>query len=280
MLRCNPRLKNAQLPLGNPDLGTGLSIAFSAMLREIPLPSAEVLMARVMSAAATQAAAAEKQLLQQLKSLEDDWVVLRGPLIEAGDASIRAEFVLLNDRLGIVVAGAAPDRDGGIAKTADALAHMLEGRGVLRRVRGHVPIVALRLDGPLMRDPDPVLRRAFEVEAPLSAEPGWSRRVATLLAPEASPATQVTRGNLELRAERDEAWRVAREPPAFAAAHVDARVAPEDHVPAETVGKGGATLWAGMAIAFVLLGGVLAGMAALNYGGTAKAPVTTAVTPR
>jgi hypothetical protein len=234
-------------------------------------------MARVMSAATTQAAAAEKQLLQQLKSLDDDWLVLRGPLIEAGDASIRAEFVLLNDRLGIVVAGAAPD--GAVAKTADALAQMLEERGLVRRFHGHVPIVALRLDGPLMRDPEPVLRRAFEVEARLSAEPGWSRRVATLLAPDASP-TQVTRGSLELRAERDEAWRVAREPPALAAAHVDASVAPEDHVPAETVGKGGATLWAGMAIALVLLGGVLAGMAALNYGGTHKAPVATAGAPR
>jgi hypothetical protein len=236
-------------------------------------------MARVMSAAATQAAATEKQLLQQLKSLDDDWIVLRGPLIETGDASIRAEFVLLNDRLGIVVAGAAPDGDGAVAKTADALALMLEERGLVRRFHGHVPIVALRLDGPLMRDPEPVLRRAFEVEARLSAEPGWSRRVATLLAPEASP-TQATRGSLELRAERDEAWRVAREPPAFAAAHIDARVAPEDHAPAETVGKGGATLWAGMAIALVLLGGVLAGMAALNYGGVAKAPVATAVAPR
>jgi hypothetical protein len=46
------------------------------------------------------------------------------------------------------------------------------------------------------------------------------------------------------------------------------------------VGKGGATLWAGMAIALVLLGSVLAGMAALNYGGVAKAPVATAVAPR
>ena len=54
----------------------------------------------------------------------------------------------------------------------------------------------------------------------------------------------------------------------------------DPHVPAETVGKGGATLWAGMALALVLLGGVLAGMAALNYGGAAKAPVATAVAPR
>src|SRR5688500_16023594 len=53
MLRRNPRLKNAQLLPGNPDLGAGLSIAFSAMLREIRLSSAEVPMARVMSAAAT-----------------------------------------------------------------------------------------------------------------------------------------------------------------------------------------------------------------------------------
>jgi hypothetical protein len=35
MLRRNPRLKNAQLPLGNPDPRAGLSIAFSALLSEI-----------------------------------------------------------------------------------------------------------------------------------------------------------------------------------------------------------------------------------------------------
>jgi hypothetical protein len=86
---------------------------------------------------------------------------------------------------------------------------------------------------------------------------------------------RVARGSLELRAERADAWRVARESEAKPAAtsSVGARVIPEDHV-RETVRSGGASLWAGMAVALVVVGGVLVGMAALNHGGNEARPPT------
>jgi hypothetical protein len=230
-------------------------------------------MARVMSTAA-HAGEAERALLQRLKALDDDWIVLQGALIEADDAFARAPFVLLNDRLGIIVAAPRTGDAASLAALSASLRHMLQERGIARRLGGALPIVALPLEPALLRDADTVLRRAFDAEPRLAAEPGWSRRVAGLLTP-MPEQPRVARGSLELRAERADAWRVARESEAKPAAtsSVGARVIPEDHV-RETVRSGGASLWAGMAVALVVVGGVLVGMAALNHGGNEARPPT------
>ena len=221
-------------------------------------------MARVLSLAGNGIAEAERVLLARFKALDDDWIVLEGVTIETAEESGRVDFVLLNDRLGIVVAAAlAPGEEASVEEGALALRAMLDQRGVSRGFGGAVPIVGLALDPAGLRDPETVLRRAFDPEPPLTAERGWSRRVAALLAPETKAPTR--RGSLELRAESEDSWRVAREQRP-AATRIEARVTPEEHVPAETVPKSGATLWAGMAVAVVVMGGVLAGMAALNHG--------------
>jgi hypothetical protein len=208
-------------------------------------------------------------LLERLRTdLGDDWTVLEGPAVAAlGGAAALA----LHERHGIAVLAS-----GRASGAALELRHALGERGVLRGLGGYLPIVALALDPDRARDPQALLRRAFLEEPPIGAASGWTRRVAELFAA-AEPAPRVVRHETPaLHADRDDAWRVVREQRA-PAAPVGVDVTPEEHVvPAETVGRGGAPLWAGMALAICIVSGLLVGMAVLSHGnGPGQSPAAT-----
>jgi hypothetical protein len=215
-------------------------------------------------------------LIERLRNgLGEDWTVLDGPEIEGIGA---VDALVLHERHGAAVVTAL---DGGVhavpAEAAAAFRHMLDSHGITRAFGGYLPIVGLAIDPERARDPAGALRRAFLAEPPLGVRAGWTKRIAALF--EATPAAPARPGAgepLSLHADREDAWRVLREPKG-AVPPTGVAVTPEEHVvPAETVREGGALLWTGMAFAIVILAAVLGGMAVLSYGnGPASTPGTT-----
>lgn len=216
-------------------------------------------------------------LIERLRDgLGDDWVVLDGPHVE-GFGPVDA--IVLHERQGVAVVTAFRPGGDAPAEAAAEFRHMLDSHGIRRALGGFLPIVGLAIDPERARDPAGALRSAFLAEPPIGVRTGWTHRIAALF--EAMPPVQTQHGAaapLQLHADREDAWRVSRES-IGAAAPVGVAMTPEEHVvPAETVREGGALLWTGMAVAIVVLGAVLVGMAMLSYGnGPGSLPVASQV---
>jgi hypothetical protein len=207
-------------------------------------------------------------LIERLRDgLGEDWTVLDGPHVEGFGP---VDGIVLHERQGAAVVLAFQPGSSAPADAAAEFRHMLDSHGISRALGGHLPIVGLALDPQRMSDPAGALRRAFLAEPAIGVRTGWTQRIAALFeATPAPPAPAMRRSaaeSLELRADREDAWRVLREPKGAPALAGLAMTSGDHVVPAETVREGGAVLWAGMALAVVLLGAVLAGMAMLSYG--------------
>jgi hypothetical protein len=219
-------------------------------------------------------------LIERLRDgLGEDWTVLDGPYVEGFGP---VDGIALHERQGAAVVLAFQPGSSAPADAAAEFRHMLDSHGISRALGGHLPVVGLALDPERMRDPAGALRRAFLAEPAIGVRIGWTQRIAALFEATTAPPAPAMRRSVaeppELRADRDDAWRVHREaksapPPAGLV------MASGEHVaPAGTVREGGAVLWVGMALAVVLLGAVLAGMAVLSYGnGPASSTAATQV---
>jgi hypothetical protein len=216
-------------------------------------------------------------LIERLRNgLAEDWIVLDGPHIE-GFGPVDA--IVLHERQGAAVVTAFQPGAHAPAEAAGEFRRMLESHGISRALGGHLPIVGLAIDPERARDPAAALRSAFLAEPPIGVRAGWTTRIAALFeATLVEPAQPRAAEPMALHADREDAWRVSREAKGTAAP-IGVAVTPEEHVvPAETVREGGTLLWTGMALAIVVLGAVLAGMAALSYGnGPGRTPTTAQV---
>lgn len=199
--------------------------------------------------------------------LGEDWIVLDGPHVEGFGP---VDGIVLHERQGAAVVLAFQPGSSAPADAAAEFRHMLDSHGISRALGGHLPIVGLALDPERMSDPAGALRRAFLAEPAIGVRAGWTQRIAALFeaAPAVPPAAvrRPAAEPLELRADREDAWRVLREAKSTMPPVGIVMTSGENVVPAETVREGGAVLWAGMALAIILLGAVLAGMAMLSYG--------------
>jgi hypothetical protein len=228
-------------------------------------------------------ATAERQLFDRLvRDLDPGWQIIHGCEVRAGSEVISIAFVLLHRDYGIALFGIAePGEANDPDRALAAMRAMLEEIGFTRRYRGHVALVARTILPAAVSDLAALLSACFAA-APASAigDPTW----VDWLLPRLVVASEATPGvppigaaaELGLRAPtQDEAWRIsaADRPSARAEPRDDepgtavprVRVAPE-RIPVSRVAQIRSPLWAGMALAVLVVSVVLVGMAVLSHG--------------
>jgi hypothetical protein len=229
-------------------------------------------------------AAAERQLFDRLaRDLDAGWQIIHDCEVLAGSELISIAFVLLHRDYGIALLGIA--EPGDVDDPDIAIAAMratLEEIGFTRRYRGHIALVARTILPAAVSDL-PALLSAWFAAAPPSAigDPTWldwllPRLVASDVATPGERPMGAATAELGLRAPtQDESWRISAgdQPSARAAQRDDepgtamprVRVAPE-RIPVSRVAQIRSPLWAGMALAVLVVSVVLVGMAVLSHG--------------
>jgi hypothetical protein len=227
-------------------------------------------------------ATAERQLFDRLaRDLDAGWQIIHDCEVRAGSEVISIAFVLLHRDYGIALLGmaepgAVDDCDPAIA----AMRAMLEEIGFTRRYRGHIALVARTVMPAAVSDLPALLFACFgAVPASAIADPTWvDWLLPRLVGPgEAGLARPISAAaELALRAPTQaESWRIspADQPSARAPRRDDERetavprvqVAPE-RIPVSRVAQIRSPLWAGMALAVLVVSVVLVGMAVLSHG--------------
>jgi hypothetical protein len=225
----------------------------------------------------------ERQFFDRLaRDLDAGWQIIHDCEVRAGSEVISVAFVLLHRDygialLGIAEPGAVDDGDLAIAP----MRTMLEEIGFTRRYRGHIALVA-RTVVPAAVSDLPALLSAWFAAVPASAiaDPTW----VDWLLPRLVGADEASLGlrpisaaaELALRAPTQaESWRIspADQPSARGPRRDDepetavprVQVAPE-RIPVSRVAQLRSPLWAGMALAVLVVSVVLVGMAVLSHG--------------
>jgi hypothetical protein len=228
-------------------------------------------------------ATTERQFFDRLaRDLDAGWQIVHDCELGAGSELISVAFVLLHRDYGIALLGLAEPRgvdDSDLAITA--MRAMLEEIGFTRRYRGHIALVARTVVPAAVSDLAALLSACFAA-APASAiaDPTWvDWLLPRLVGPgEASLGVRPisAAAELALRAPTQaESWRIspADQPSARAPRRDDERetavprvqVAPE-RIPVSRVAQIRSPLWAGMALAELVVSVVLVGMAVLSHG--------------
>jgi hypothetical protein len=228
-------------------------------------------------------ATAERELFDRLaRDLDAGWQIIHDCEVRAGSEVISIAFVLLHRDYGIALLDIADPRvvdDPDLAIAA--MRAMLEEIGFTRRYRGHIALVARTILPAAVSDLAALLSACFAA-APASAiaDPTWVDWLLPRLvgAGEATPGVRPIGGAAELglRAPtQDESWRISPgdQPSARAPRRDDepetavprVRIAPE-RIPVSRVAQIRSPLWAGMALAVLVVSVVLVGMAVLSHG--------------
>ena len=232
----------------------------------------------------------ERQLFSRLaRELDAGWQVIHRCALRADGDGRTLDFILLHRDYGVALLGVAtPGEIGDPALAVAAARAMLEEIGFDRRYPGHLAIVARRMVPGAVSDLAAFLAARFAA-VPVSAiaDPTWPDWLSQRLAP-ADLASRRRDGSrspsaaaIGLRAPApEESWRAwagdkpggaatpDRSEPRIAALPAEARgvAIAVERIPVSRDAETRSPLWAGMALALLVVAVVLVGIAVLSHG--------------